>query len=64
MPAGYSGTPLVKKLGIKEGFTVATVDEPGEFRRLLVGSACRLAQGAPEVTQNGTRRWLVLDPFV
>ncbi len=35
MPAGYSGTPLAKKLGIKEGHTVATVDEPDEFRALL-----------------------------
>ncbi len=35
MPAGYSGTPLAKKLGIVEGSTVATVNEPGEFRELL-----------------------------
>ena len=28
MPAGYSGTPLPKKLGIKEGHTVALVDAP------------------------------------
>lgn len=36
MPAGYSGTPLAKKLGIKPGHTVATVNEPEEFRSLLV----------------------------
>jgi len=36
MTAGYSGTPLIKKLGIKNGFTVGTVDEPGEFRGLLI----------------------------
>jgi len=33
--AGYSGTPLVKKLGIKAGFTVALLDEPPDFRLLL-----------------------------
>lgn len=36
MAAGYSGTPLAKKLGIKPGHTVATVNEPDEFRTLLV----------------------------
>ncbi len=36
MPAGYSGTPLAKKLGIKPGHTIAIVDEPDDFRSLLV----------------------------
>ena len=36
MPAGYSGTPLAKKLGIKPGHRVSTVNEPDEFRSLLV----------------------------
>ena len=36
MAAGYSGTPLAKKLGIKAGHRVATVNEPPEFRELLV----------------------------
>jgi len=35
MPAGYSRTPLVKKLGIKPGFVVAALDEPPELRDLL-----------------------------
>jgi hypothetical protein len=35
--AGYSGTPLAQKLGIKEGSTVAVVDEPKGFRVLLTG---------------------------
>ena len=35
--AGYSGTPLVKKLGIKPGTTVALVGAPRGFRRELVG---------------------------
>jgi DUF3052 family protein len=29
--AGYSGTPLVKKLGIKEGFSIAFVNAPKNF---------------------------------
>jgi hypothetical protein len=29
--AGYSGTPLVKKLGFKPGFRVAFVNAPDEF---------------------------------
>jgi hypothetical protein len=33
--AGYSGTPLPKKLGIKEGATVAFPGEPGTFRTAL-----------------------------
>jgi len=35
--AGYSGTPLVKKLGIKPGTTVALLGAPEGFRRELVG---------------------------
>jgi hypothetical protein len=33
--AGYSGTPLAKKLGIKEGHVVGLVNEPDEFVGLL-----------------------------
>jgi hypothetical protein len=33
--AGYSGTPLAKKLGIKPGSRVHLVDAPREFRPLL-----------------------------
>jgi hypothetical protein len=36
MSAGYSGTPLVKKLGIKAGFRVALVGAPPGFREELV----------------------------
>lgn len=35
MPAGYSGTPLVKKLGIKPGFAVAVVGQPAHYWELL-----------------------------
>ena len=33
--AGYSGTPLPKKLGIKEGFQILAVGAPEDYRRLL-----------------------------
>ena len=33
--AGYSGTPLVKKLGIKEGSRVALVNAPKDFQTEL-----------------------------
>lgn len=36
MPAGYSGTPLPKKLGITDGLTVAYLDAPDHFESLLV----------------------------
>jgi hypothetical protein len=35
MTAGYSGTPLAKKLGIKEGFRILTVDAPGNYQDLI-----------------------------
>ncbi len=35
MPVGYSGTPLPKKLEIKEGTRVATVGAPADFRVTL-----------------------------
>lgn len=33
--AGYSGTPLAKKLGIKSGHTVCAVNAPAHYRDLL-----------------------------
>ena len=35
MTVGYSGTPLAKKLGIKEGMTVVTVDAPENYGDLV-----------------------------
>lgn len=35
MPAGYSGTPLVKKLGIKENATIKLVNEPAHYLKLI-----------------------------
>jgi hypothetical protein len=36
-PAGYSGTPLATKLGIKEGSVVALLDAPDGFEANLAG---------------------------
>jgi hypothetical protein len=33
--AGYSGTPLVKKLGVKEGINIHVINAPAGYRRLL-----------------------------
>ncbi|MCK0130554.1 DUF3052 domain-containing protein [Flavobacteriaceae bacterium F08102] len=33
--AGYSGTPLAKKLGIKEGFTIKLVNAPEHYLSLF-----------------------------
>jgi hypothetical protein len=35
MTAGYSGTPLLQKLGIKSGYTVLTLNAPDDYRALL-----------------------------
>ena len=43
MTAGYSGTPLVQKLGIKEGFRVALIAAPDGFRKELVGLPRRVS---------------------
>jgi hypothetical protein len=39
--AGYSGTPLPKKLGIKDGSRVAAIDAPPEFAGLVEGVELR-----------------------
>ena len=33
--AGYSGTPLAKKLGLKAGLTVLTIDAPANYLALI-----------------------------
>jgi hypothetical protein len=35
MPAGYSGTPLAKKLGIKAGFRIFVENAPDDYEALL-----------------------------
>jgi hypothetical protein len=44
--AGYSGTPLAKKLGIKNGFRVALLHVPGEVKSELRDelAKCRIAR--------------------
>jgi hypothetical protein len=54
VPAGYSGTPLAKKLGIREGDTVALVGAPDDFEGELEGLPARVelrrrAGGKPAV---------------
>jgi hypothetical protein len=33
--AGYSGTALVKKMGIKQGFAIHTIGAPPDYRALV-----------------------------
>ncbi len=35
MPAGYSGTPLAKKLGIKENYSILLINEPEYYLELF-----------------------------
>ena len=37
MPAGYSGTPLAKKLGINEGHVLLALGAPEGYEELLEG---------------------------
>lgn len=43
--AGYSGTPLVRKLGIKEGYRMRLLNAPAYYRELLgtLPEGCRVA---------------------
>ena len=51
MPAGYSGTPLPKKLGIKPGHRVGLISAPADFELELPEGATlvRRAQGRFDV---------------
>jgi hypothetical protein len=53
MPAGYSGTPLVRKLGIRPGHRMAVIDPPAGYGRLL--------EGLPETVERLTPRARRLD---
>jgi len=48
--SGYSGTPLAKKLGIKEGMTVAVVDAPENYAELVapLPAGVRVVSGTAE----------------
>ena len=60
--AGYSGTPLVKKLGLKEGHRAAWLDAPDHFDALLgelppgVKPGRRLAKDLDVLVQFTTER--------
>jgi hypothetical protein len=68
-PAGYSGTPLVRKLGISAGHRVATFSAPEHLRELLgeLPSAVRV-EDDPQVPGSadarGGRRCDVVIAFV
>lgn len=53
MPAGYSGTPLARKLGIKPGHRVVLVNPPRGFRDTLVGLPDDVAFVAPGAARDG-----------
>jgi hypothetical protein len=55
--AGYSGTPLVKKIGIKPGHRVAMVDEPVGFQKELLD----LPPDVEFVSANGNGKQATLD---
>ena len=67
--AGYSGTPLAAKLGIKAGQRVAIVNAPAGFKRTLgtlppgVRLAGRLAGGAPMIIAFATKHARLLRSF-
>lgn len=64
MSAGYSGTPLPKKLGIKEGAAIALLHEPGHAVELLgelpTGARIVRAAGDADVVVHFTRERAVL----
>jgi len=47
--AGYSGTPLPKKLGIKEQFRIALLDVPADVKAELKGAiaGCAIVKDGP-----------------
>ncbi len=47
--AGYSGTPLAKKLGIKEGTKLCARDAPANYKKLLA----LLPEGVTILTKSG-----------
>ena len=61
MPAGYSGTPLARKLGIKTGHRVGLIGAPNGFEEMLEGlpddvRLSRRAAGRFDVMVYFTRR--------
>jgi len=48
--AGYSGTPLVKKLGVAEGTAIVAIDQPDDYRALVapLPAGARIARRMPK----------------
>lgn len=46
--AGYSGTPLLKKLGLKEGFRIRLINPPDNYFKLLEIDVSDQVAGAKE----------------
>jgi hypothetical protein len=51
--AGYSGTPLAQKLGIKPEATVIVINQPANYRRLL-GTAAKAVTFSNHVGSNSS----------
>lgn len=51
MAAGYSNTPLFKKLGLKDGCTIKTIHAPAHYKELL-GDASERISFKPQATKD------------
>jgi len=60
--AGYSGTPLVKKLGIKEGQRVAFIQAPADYAKALGRLPADLSNVSPN--RNGKQDLDFIQLFV
>ena len=63
MPAGYSGTPLAKKLGIKEGHVVLALGAPADYVELLEGLPDDVLIEKAGSAGEGDRRYDVIHAF-
>jgi len=50
-PSGYSGSPLAKKLGIKEGFKIRLVNEPDYYFKLFTDMPSGIKNSADRKTK-------------
>lgn len=63
MPAGYSGTPLAKKLGIKEGHLVLAINAPADYEEILEDLPDDIEMKKVESASEGDRRYDVIHAF-
>ncbi len=63
MPAGYSGTPLAKKLGIKQGHVVLALGAPAHYDELLEGLPDGVLIEKAASIGEGDRRYDVIHAF-